>query len=320
MSIDVHNHALPEAAVELLAGEPVFEVRIRDGVLSSRDHPDFRLEPSFSDPAAKLAELQSRGLDGAAVSVSPTAFHYDIDPGAAEELARTVNDGLRRLADHDRDRLSWLAHVPLQSPERAVAVLHDAAASGAAGVEVGTSVAGRRLDEPPFDPFWSAAATQGLPVMLHPAYNEPHTGLTPFYLQNVIGNLLETTVAAERLICAGVLDRHAALQLLLVHAGGYYPYQAGRLRHAASVRPEIPAAVDPWAHLDRLWFDTITHDREALRYLVARVGAERVVLGTDLPFDMATPEPMAELADALDATAVRAVSEENPRRLLGIEM
>jgi aminocarboxymuconate-semialdehyde decarboxylase len=317
--IDVHNHALPEAAVELLRREPAFGVRIQDRVLSSRDHPDFVLERSFTDPAAKLAELERVGIEGAAVSVSPTAFHYDVDPGAAEELARTVNDGLQRLAGHAPERLRWLAHLPLQAPERAVAVLRDAAAAGAAGVEVGTSVAGRRLDEPQLDPVWAAAATLGLPVMLHPAYNEPHAGLAPFYLQNVIGNLLETTIAVERLICAGVLDRHPGLALLLVHGGGYVPYQAGRLRHAATVRPEMPAAIDPWAYLDHLWFDTITHDREALRFLVARVGAERVLLGTDLPFDMAPPDPMVELEDALDATTVRRVAEENPGRLLRMD-
>jgi aminocarboxymuconate-semialdehyde decarboxylase len=156
-------------------------------------------------------------------------------------------------------------------------------------------------------------------VMLHPAYNEPHAALAPFYLQNVIGNLLETTIAVERLMCAGVLDRHPGLRLLLVHGGGYFPYQAGRLRHAAGVRGEVPARLDPWAYLDRLWFDTITHDREALRFLVGRVGADRVVLGTDLPFDMAPLDPVVELEDALDATAARRVSEENPRRLLRME-
>jgi aminocarboxymuconate-semialdehyde decarboxylase len=212
-----------------------------------------------------------------------------------------------------------MAHVPLAAPGRAPQVLADAVAAGAAGVEVGTCIAGRRLDDDDFEPFWAAAETLGVPVMLHPAYNEPNRGLDAFYLQNVIGNLLETTIAAERLICAGVLDRHPRLRVLLVHGGGYYPYQAGRLRHAATVRSELqPAPRDPWAYRGRLLVDTITHDVDSLRFLLSRMGAENVVVGTDLPFDMATPEPMAELTGAADPATARVVAEDNPARLFGM--
>jgi aminocarboxymuconate-semialdehyde decarboxylase len=146
---------------------------------------------------------------------------------------------------------------------------------------------------------------------------EPNAALGDFYLENVIGFLLETTVAVERLICAGVLDRHPGLELVLVHAGGYFPWQAGRLRHARTVRPELrDSPADPWAYLDRLWLDPITHDPDALRYLVAKVGAERLVMGTDLPFDMAPPEPVAELRAALDdEQAVAAIGVDNPAAL-----
>jgi aminocarboxymuconate-semialdehyde decarboxylase len=118
-------------------------------------------------------------------------------------------------------------------------------------------------------------------------------------------------------MCAGVLDRHPGLRVLLLHSGGYFPYQAGRLRHASTVRPELPA-VDPWSYAGRLWFDTITHDAQALRYLVDRVGAEHVVFGTDLPFDMAPPDPVAEVRDALGDELAARVGEANPARLFGI--
>jgi len=156
--------------------------------------------------------------------------------------------------------------------------------------------------------------------MIPPAYNEPHRGLADFYLQNVIGNKLETTVAIERLICAGVLDRHPDLKIVLVHAGGYYPFQAGRLRHARTVRPELRSAPeDPWKSLGQIAVDTITHDREALRYLVSRCGAENVVMGTDLPFDMATPTPVDALDEAVDESTAKAIAEDNPARLYRFE-
>jgi aminocarboxymuconate-semialdehyde decarboxylase len=189
-------------------------------------------------------------------------------------------------------------------------------AAGAVGAQIGTSVAGTPLADAGLDPFWRAAEQHDMALMLHPAYNNPHPGLEGYHLQNAIGNQLETTVAAERLIVTGVLDRHPGLRLLLVHAGGYLPWQAGRLRHAATVRAELAdAPPDPRAYFGRVFADTITHDAAALRFLVDRVGADNVVMGTDLPFDMATPEPVAALEEALDPETARTVMEVTPRRL-----
>jgi aminocarboxymuconate-semialdehyde decarboxylase len=140
-----------------------------------------------------------------------------------------------------------------------------------------------------------------------------------YHLQNAIGNQLETTVAVERLIVTGALDRHPRLRLLLVHAGGYLPWQGGRLRHAATVRAELAdSPPNPHAYFGRVFVDTITHDAATLRFLVERVGADSVVMGTDMPFDMATPQPVAALQEAVDPAAAQAVIEETPRRLFGL--
>ena len=320
MRIDVHNHAMPEPALDLLRRERVYGVTIDGDRISGGPHVPYTLERSFHDPEAKLAELESRGLEAAVVSVAPPLFYYEVDPGAGEAMCEAVNAGLRDLCAHRPDRLRWMAHVPLRRPQRAAEVLEEQHRAGCVGVEVATNVAGQRLDHPDLEPFWAAAERLRLPVMIHPAYNPAHPGLGDWYLQNVIGNQLETTVAVERLICAGLLDRHPGLILVLVHAGGYFPYQAGRLRHARTVRPELEGTpADPWAYLGRLIFDTITHDPQALSYLVSRVGAENVVLGTDLPFDMATPRPWDQLRAALDPATARRVAEDNPARLYGFE-
>jgi aminocarboxymuconate-semialdehyde decarboxylase len=316
--IDVHNHALPEAALRLIARDDTY------GTLSGRRwrgsaHAEFEVVDSFMDPAAKLAELERKGLEAAVVSIAPPLFSYHVDGQAGEAMARATNEGLAEMCAAAPDRLCWLATAPLQDPARAVTVLEDAARAGCRGVEVGTSVAGRRLDHDGFEPFWAAAERLALPVTLHPAYVEPNAALEDYYLVNVIGFPLETTVAIERLICAGVIDRHPRLELVLVHAGGYFPYQAGRLRHARSVRPELALSPpDPWAALDRLWFDVITHDDAALRFLIDRVGADRVVMGSDLPFDMAPAEPMAALTRVADAATARRIAEDNASALYGV--
>ncbi len=316
MKIDVHNHAIPDAALELLRSDPAYRTQIDGDRISGGNHVNFTLMASFRDPDAKLAELESKRLEAAVVSVAPPLFFYEVGPEAGEAIAKATNQGLREFAAAHPDRYRWMAHVPMADPARAAAVLEEAIGAGAVGVEIGTSVAGRRLDEPEFEPFWAAAERLQTPVMLHPAYNEPHRGLDQFYLQNVIGNQLETTTAIERLIASGLLGRHPRLKVVLVHAGGYYPFQAGRLRHATTVRPELESApADPWSFRGQVVVDTITHDRDALAYLVSRMGAENVVLGTDLPFDMAPPQPVNELDQALDAATARTIAEDNPARL-----
>ncbi len=318
MRWDVHNHAVPREAIELLRGGDGYPIRV-EGDFMEADRVRAELTPLFTDPAAKLEQLESLGLEAAVVSVSPALFAYETDEERGVALCRAVNGGLADFCTHDPERLRWLAHVPLQSPSAAAELLAEAARAGAVGAQIGTSVAGTPLADAGLDSLWTRAEEHDMTLMLHPAYNNPHPGLEGYHLQNAIGNQLETTIAAERLIVTGVLDRHPGVRLLLVHAGGYIPWQGGRLRHAATVRDELAdSPPDPYAYFGRIVVDTITHDAAGLRYLVERVGADNVAMGTDLPFDMATPEPVAALEEAVDADAAQRVIEETPRRLFAL--
>lgn len=315
MRWDAHNHAVPREAVELLRSGDGYPIRV-EGDFMEADRVRAELTPVFTDPAAKLEQLESLRLEAAVVSVSPALFAYETDEEHGVSLCRAVNSGLAEFCTHEPSRLRWVAHVPLQAPDAAAELLAEAAGVGAVGAQIGTSVAGTPLADAGLDPFWAAAEAHDMALMLHPAYNNPHPGLEGYHLQNAIGNQLETTIAAERLIVADVLDGHPGLRLLLVHAGGYMPWQAGRLRHAATVRAELAdSPADPHAYFGRVVVDTITHDAAALRFLVERVGADNVAMGTDLPFDMATPNPVKALEEAVDAGAARQVMEETPRRL-----
>jgi aminocarboxymuconate-semialdehyde decarboxylase len=315
---DVHNHAVPREAIELLREAEGYPITV-DGEFMEADRVRAEMTPVFTDARAKLHQLERLGLEAAVVSVSPALFAYEVDEQRGVALCRAVNAGLAELCARDPQRLRWLAHVPLQAPSAAAALLAEAAAAGAVGAQIGTSVAGIPLADADLDPLWAAATERDLALMLHPAYNNPHPGLDGYHLQNAIGNQLETTIAAERLIVTGVLDRHPGLRLLLVHAGGYMPWQGGRLRHAATVRAELSdSPPDPRAYFGRIVVDTITHDAAALTFLVNHVGADNVALGTDLPFDMATPEPVKALEEAVDADTARRIMEETPARLFGL--
>ena len=320
MYLDVHNHVIPDELLAFARRDSRVGFSVTDGIWQGRHHVPFPLHNAFRDPQEKLADLSARGLWGAVISPAPVAFCYDLDPDLAADVCRVTNEGMARFCQAAPDRLHWLANLPMQAPALAAKVYQEAAAAGAVGAAMGTSIAGRRLDEPDFAPFWSEADGAGMPVLIHPAFNCAHPALEQWYLQNAIGNPLETTIVVERLICAGVLDRYPALKLVLMHGGGFLPYQAGRLVHARQVRPELAdAPVNAWDYFGRLYFDTITHDAQALRYLVSRVGLDQVVLGTDLPFDMALADPVSFLTGALDEAQVSAVAVTNPRRLFGLE-
>lgn len=302
----------------MLLQEPGLGAEIAGSRLVITDHFSFELKDSFRDPVAKLRELESLGIQGAVVSIAPPLFFSHVDAELANRFCAASNTGLADFCVGVPNRLRWMAQVPIQDPKLAATVLAEAARMGSVGVEIPTRAVDRRLDAPEFEVFWTSAERHRQLVMIHPWYNASYPGLEDWYLQNAIGNLLETTIAAERLICSGVLDRHSELKLLLVHAGGFLPYQAGRLRHAASVRPELAdARVDPWSYIGQIKFDCLTHDAGALKYLVDRVGSENVFLGTDLPFDMALPDPMGLLRAALGHECAEKIAGANAASAFG---
>jgi aminocarboxymuconate-semialdehyde decarboxylase len=319
MKIDIHNHIIPAAVLDLFHRDDAYGVTFPQSLMRTPDGFQFPLVESFYDSKAKMAELQEHDLDGAVLSIGPPAFLYGATSAKGQALCAAANEGLVKFAATAPGRFRWMAHAPLQEVDAAVATLRVAKSQGAVGVEVGTNINGLRLDEPLFEPFWAAAQEMGLLVMLHPINNAPYPGLADWYFQNVIGNPLETMIAGCRLICSGLLDRFPSIQILLVHGGGHLPYQLGRLRHAISVRKELAGVPpDPWVYAKRMKFDSLTHDAQALAYLVGRVGADNVFVGTDLPFDMASPKPTATLRAAVGEATAKQIAETNAAARFGL--
>jgi aminocarboxymuconate-semialdehyde decarboxylase len=222
--------------------------------------------------------------------------------------ADRLNAGMAGLVG---DRVAALGTARLDDPE-ALRALMDAPL---AGVEI---TANDHLGADRFAPFWAAAEQTGALVFVHPS-TRGFTGPDEYYLWNTVGNPLETTVAAAHLVMAGVLERHPDLKIVLAHGGGAVAALRGRLRHAhehlAPARARLQEPVD--ASLRRLHYDTITHDSGLLRALVDFAGADRVVLGSDHPFHMGDPDPVATvLAAGLDPAAKAAVLGGNAERLL----
>jgi aminocarboxymuconate-semialdehyde decarboxylase len=244
----------------------------------------------LTDPAQRLADMDRSGIDVQAISAAPPQFYYWTDPALGRRLARMQNEHLANIARDRPDRFVALATVPLQDVEAAVAELHHCVHElGMRGVEICTNVNGLDLDAPRFRPLFAAAAELGVPMLLHPHGFTGGERLTEYYLTNVVGNPLDTTVAAARMIHSGLLEELPNLALVFVHGGGYLPFYSSRMDHAWARRPEgrhrIPDR-PPSEYLRRCYVDALVYDATHLDFLVRQMGVDHVVVGTDYPYDM----------------------------------
>jgi aminocarboxymuconate-semialdehyde decarboxylase len=275
--------------------------------------------PGLADLDVRLAAMDRMRLDVQVVSPSPSEYHYWAGREAAADIVAAVNEGVADLCAHRRDRLVGLGSVALQHPDLAADQLRHAVARGLAGAIVGTRAGERDFSDPAYEPLWAAAEESGAVLFLHPWGCTLGPRLARSYLFNVVGNPAETTLALSHLIFGGVLDRHPALRVVAAHGGGYLPTYPGRSDHAHRMRDDARScAAPPSAYLRRLWFDSIVYDPTGLRHLIERVGADRVVLGSDFPFDMGLDDPVG-LLDAVDGLVAEeraAVAGANAEALL----
>jgi aminocarboxymuconate-semialdehyde decarboxylase len=298
-TIDIHTHFIPRFVMDEAAREEgLLGIREDDGWLVHPEGFRYRVAPEFFDARSILAQMDRTGIDIAVLSSSPTLFFYESRSDEVVDFSRRSNDALAELiAGHER--LRGLGTLPLQSAEQAAIELERAVTElGFVGAQIGTSYAGGQpLDGPQLEPVFATAEALDVPLMLHPYYVGLKPMLEDFYLTNSIGNPLDTCLAAARLIFAGTLDRFSRLKIVLVHGGGFMPYQLGRFDHAFMVRAEARTGIKipPSQYLRRFWMDTITHSDAALAFLATLIGEDRVVLGTDLPFDMADLDPISRL-------------------------
>ncbi|WP_426244627.1 amidohydrolase family protein [Nocardioides sp. LHG3406-4] len=326
MTIDIHAHTIPAPLlVGLAENAPSIAPRLedRDGELYFH-YPSGRVSgptpAGMSDTAARLADMDASGVRTQALSVPPTHFSYAHGAEEAAAAATLHNDAMVDMALAHPDRFVVLGTLPLQDTDLSLKELDRLLSiEQVVGLEFGTNVAGRNLDDPDLAPIWGAVADAGLAVVLHPDNVAGAQRMHDHYLHNFVGNPTDTTVAAGSLMFGGVLTDHPNLRIALLHGGGFLPYQIGRFEHGWSVRPEPQQklSVSPRSLLGRFWFDTLTHDTDSLRFLLERVGADRLCLGTDYPFDMADATPLASIEAAIpDAAVAEQVSVSTPRELL----
>jgi aminocarboxymuconate-semialdehyde decarboxylase len=194
---------------------------------------------------------------------------------------------------------------------------------GLRGVEIGTYVEGMELADERLEPFWATAERLRALVFIHPSGSTLGQRLSKFYLSNVIGNPLDTTIALSHLIFGGVLERYPRLKIVAAHGGGYLPSYFPRTTHGFEVRPEAQTIPHPPEHyLRRLFVDALVYEPQNVAHIVQRMGASQVVLGTDYPFDMGEEQPVEVLdkVDGLSAADRLRIMRDNALALLGLEV
>ena len=328
MTIDVHAHCVPTGVIDTLVAEGGrygIEIAEQDGkrkaIIAGRVHAG-PLRPDLIELDRRRAAMDTAGIQVQMLSswIDMTAYALDADAGA--RYARMFNEALAGMVEQEPKRFRAVCTVPLQAPERAAAELrHAVTVLGLDGVEIATTVDGRELDDPELTPFWSAAEELRCLVLVHPYESLAGRGVSRYFLGNLVGNPAESSIALGHLIFGGVLERHPDLQLCLVHGGGFAPYQLGRWDRGYRVNARGAAehlTRPPSECLRRLYFDTVLHSPASLRFLVDTVGVKQVVLGSDYPFEMGEPDPVATIDGAGLSEADRdLVLHGNLERVLG---
>ncbi|HEX8010031.1 MAG TPA: amidohydrolase family protein [Casimicrobiaceae bacterium] len=282
--------------------------------------------PKLSTIEVRLKDMDRMGIDIQAVSPAPNQTYYWTDPDLGVELARMVNDRLAEIVASWPERFVALGTVPLQRVELAVAELERCVRKlGLRGVEINPSVNGMDLTDPRLnlEAFFAKAQALDAVIFMHPIGFTQGARLIDHYFNNVIGNPMETTIAASHLIFDGVLQRNPKLKIVLPHAGGYLAHYWARMDHAYRARADCRTVINrpPSSYLEKMYFDTISFDPRMLRQMIDRYGPDHLLLGTDYPYDMGERDPVGLIASVprLKRAERDLIEGDNAARLLKIK-
>jgi aminocarboxymuconate-semialdehyde decarboxylase len=313
---DVHAHLIPPAVIA--AGEQGrFGMRAEPKTLHICAH-GVPLHP-LSDINMLLDRIGRDGLDGAMVSVPPPLFRPDLDPANQAAYTQLVNESLLAACRAHHPRLRPFAYLPIENPELA-AKTASRLGSEWAGAVAGTELGALSYASEHYDPLWRTLSDANLPLFMHPG-SSPDRRLDPFYLGNLLGNPIETTIAAANLIFAGVMHRFPGLKVILAHGGGCVAALCGRWQQgAASNRPGIPKLdLQPRDAVRKFYVDSLVHSPTVLRAIIDIIGDDRVLLGSDWPFPMGAASADHDLG-ALDIGLRSKIRKTNAETAFGARL
>jgi aminocarboxymuconate-semialdehyde decarboxylase len=328
--IDMHTHAISKRVEPLVSGhyDPMSNPYRRDMSPDSRitDAEQGRLLPRLMlDMAARRDMMQRMAVDFQVIAPAPAQQHYWADEELQVALSRVQNEDIAALVAQDPGHFAGMGTLPMRFPARAIAeAVHAVEHLGLRGFQIDTRVEALELSDRLFDPLYARLAQLKTPLFVHPLGFSHGQRLSDFFMVNSLGQPVEEAIAISHVIMGGVLDRHPGLDIVIAHGGGFLPFYAGRMDHAWKVRPEVRrlTADAPSSYLKRLWFDTCVFSTDLVDTLVGMAGVDRVMMGSDYPFDMGDPDPVGLVTRSkiLSDSDKQQLMYGNASRLFGISL
>lgn len=326
--IDTHAHFFPPEVLDFYRTHGGDRVSVDSDSKGTAIHFDGKVfHPSLPRPIydidAHIATMDESGVDLHAISVPPPMVYW-AEPEAGLELCQLSNDATSRMAAEHPTRIIPVASVPLQSVELAVQELRRAAGElGHRMVIVGSNIDGVELDDPSFEPFWAESEALEVAVFVHPILGTV-TGAFPadnYRLNLSLGMVTDSTIAASRIICSGLIDRHPKLHMSFAHLGGLLPFIGDRIDYFLRNQPGAGIAAEGYFndYVGRFWYDVVCYSDRMLEAALNWVSYDRMMMGTDSPFmgDSTTDiRAVVEKSGLLNESEQQAVYEGNARRFL----
>ncbi|KYQ93999.1 aminocarboxymuconate-semialdehyde decarboxylase [Tieghemostelium lacteum] len=319
LKIDLHTHILPK-------NWPDLKEKYGYGGWVSLDHhcpckakmiidgKFFReIDSNCWDPEVRIAESNKENVDIQVLSTVPVMFSYWAKPEDALDLSKYLNDHIAHVVSENPKRFIGLGTLPLQDPQASILELRRCVTElGLAGVQIGSNVNGKNLDDESLFPVFQEAEKLGAAVFVHPWEMVGKDRMPRYWLPWLVGMPAETCLAICSMIFGGIFERLPKLKVCFAHGGGSFPFTIGRIEHGLEARPDLfpPNAVNPRDYIGKFWVDSLVHDPEALKFLVKLMGDDKVVLGTDYPF------PLGELQPGQLIQSIKEFSDDTKSKLL----
>jgi aminocarboxymuconate-semialdehyde decarboxylase len=314
MIVDSHAHVVPPDLLQAIRRDhghfPSLRLIEESGGIAfafAGGKPTRPVSKPLSDIPGRLAWMRQQGIDRQVCGGWVDMFGYELPAAEGEAWSRLINDSMLAMRKAE-PALVPLATVPLQDGARAAAVLKSAVAAGYSGAMIGTLPRGigSVLDTPDLDVFWAAADDLGAAIHIHPSFDSGDARTHDYGLQNAVGRITDAMVAVARLIYKGHIARYGNVKFIAPMGSVGLPFLVGRLHR----NYELTAGLgDPVDALGRIYTDTVLHDPRVLRFVIEVVGADRIMMGSDMPFPIGDPMPTKIVAaNGLDAAAAARIN------------
>jgi aminocarboxymuconate-semialdehyde decarboxylase len=300
LTIDIHTHILPKDI-------PNFNQRFGYGEFIHLDHHQpccakmhmgqqfFReIDENCWSPKARIKDCVNHNVDVQVLSTVPVMFSYWTKPKDGLVISQFINNHIAETAASNPKRFIGIGNLPMQSTKLAIMELERCKKIGLKGVQIGSHVNDKNLDDPDLFPIFEACQDLNMSVFIHPWWWMAKEKMPNYWSSWLVGMPMETSLAICSMIFSGIFEKLPQLRVAFAHGGGSFPMTIGRIEHGFNVRPDL-VAIDnnknPRTYLGKFWLDSLVHDPKVLDYIINLIGSDKVALGTDYPFPLGELSP-----------------------------